>query len=639
MSKRPPIVTPIALSRTTTATICLPWFVQHTPSGLAEYQPMEASYKPLVNGKEAFGAVYDAIRAARHTVDIVCWGFQPSMYFKRGEGDALCIGDLLIQKGREGVKIRILCWADSLHLAQFSENSTPGLGLLRSLSTQNENNSQREYDRKWYYLASIGPSPQQQELADNLKAQSKSTVPPPSRPLVGEKPLANIQLVTRDFSLKSRAEIVYRELMSRADTDLSKKAVVIGFGAEPSHHQKMVLVDYEAPEHAVGFVIGHNMLDAYWDDDAHRFARMNARFGRNGATPRQDISSIVTGPVLEHLNENFCRAWQRSAKVDLLAKRKGYASSLKVRRDKGTVVMAQITRTQSQEHRQDIKALYLQSVRNVAQFIYIENQYFRWEPLADAIKEVAQRHVEWGRDSGRHGPIHLFVVTNSSDEGMGDGTVSTYEMLDSLGRADTMPGVARLERADKLLRELLGMNEHALSGFDGGVTGATEADALARRKVAQQRLDEIRQELKDNQDPKKPILPMPIPGLKIHVCTLVAPDSPADNWMPVYVHSKVMIIDDVFLTHGSANVNTRSMEVDSELNICHENGNVTQPLRQRLWNIHTSGRGAQDDPAKAFAAWSDVITDNSDRQASKTQSPCASLVGFYRDSTKRSRLD
>lgn len=639
MSKRPPIVTPIALNRTATATICLPWFVQHTPSGLAEYRPMEASYKPLVNGKEAFGAVYDAILAARHTVDIVCWGFQPSMYFKRGEGDALCIGDLLIQKGREGVKIRILCWADSLHLAQFSENSTPGLGLLRSLSTQNENNTQREYDRKWYYLASIGPSPQQQELADNLKSQSKSTVSPPTRPLVGEQPLANIQVVTRDFSLKSRAEIVYRELMSRADTDLSRKAVVIGFGAEPSHHQKMVLVDYEAPEHAVGFVMGHNMLDAYWDDDAHRFARMNARFGRNGATPRQDISSIVTGPVLEHLNENFCRAWQRSAKVDLLAKRKGYASSLKVRRDKGTVVMAQITRTQSQEHRQDIKALYLQSVRNVAQFIYIENQYFRWEPLADAIKEVAQRHVEWGRDSGAHGPIHLFVVTNSSDEGMGDGTVSTYKMLDSLGRPDTMPGVARLERGEKLLRELLGMNEHAPSGFGGGVRGATEADALARKKAAQQKLDEIRQKLKDNLDPRKPILPMPIPGLKIHVCTLVTPDSPADNWMPVYVHSKVMIIDDVFLTHGSANINTRSMEVDSELNICHEHTAVTQPLRQRLWNIHTKGMGVHDDPREAFLAWSDIIGKNRDRRDSKTQVPIASLVGFYRDSTKRSRLD
>ncbi|QFG29013.1 hypothetical protein F6476_07235 [Pseudomonas umsongensis] len=36
------------------------------------------------------------------------------------------------------------------------------------------------------------------------------------------------------------------------------------------------------------------------------------------------------------------------------------------------------------------------------------------------------------------------------------------------------------------------------------------------------------------------------PGLKVHLCSLVAPDSPAgQRWMPVYVHSKLMIIDEL----------------------------------------------------------------------------------------------
>jgi phosphatidylserine/phosphatidylglycerophosphate/cardiolipin synthase-like enzyme len=90
--------------------------------------------------------------------------------------------------------------------------------------------------------------------------------------------------------------------------------------------------------------------------------------------------------------------------------------------------------------------------------------------------------------------------------------------------------------------------------------------------------------------------------------------------------------------HGSANINRRSMEVDSELNICREHMGVTQPLRRRLWGIHTAGNGAQDDPAQAFKQWALTITQNADNQA-KGLAPVASLVGFMRTSMSRTRLD
>ncbi len=89
------------------------------------------------------------------------------------------------------------------------------------------------------------------------------------------------------------------------------------------------------------------------------------------------------------------------------------------------------------------------------------------------------------------------------------------------------------------------------------------------------------------------ILPEERPGLKVHICSLVAPDSPPEEWVPVYIHSKLMIVNDVFTTHGSANINTRSMRVDSEMNIAHEWASVTRDLRRRLWNMHTNGRGGR----------------------------------------------
>ncbi|QBR03576.1 phospholipase D-like domain-containing protein [Paraburkholderia pallida] len=608
MGKPSSIVTPIALDQTTSALICTPWFVQ-----LTEYPPMEASYRPLVNGEEAFGALYDAIDNAKHTIDYICWGLQPSMYFKRVGGNSLCIGDLLIKKGQEGVVVRILCWADTFAAGQFLENENPGYDLVRSISTQNENNTQREYDRAWYARARI--------IAADRAAAARS--------LTGIHALKNIHLVTRDFSLTDRVEIMYRESLRRADKSLSEQAVVLGFGAGPSHHQKMVLIDYEAPEQAVGFVMGHNTLDAYWDDDSHGYARKNARFGRNGQTPRQDMSSIVTGPILECLNANFCTAWKHNAKVDLQTKRMPLSKQLKVRRDFGTPVMAQITRTQSQEGRRDIKSLYLQTAANAAKFIYIENQYFRWEPLADKIKEAAARQVQWGRDPGKHGPVYLFVVTNSSDEGVGSGTVSTYNMLKSLGQGKLMSGLAQEDQdAQQPVDIMRAVNELAVARMSSG------PDAAARQKAAQQKLDDARQ------GNGGPLAVRDIPGLKIHICTLVAPDSPGDNWMPVYIHSKIMIVDDVFLTHGSANINTRSMEVDSELNICHERMDVTQPLRRRLWHIHTRGikDGASDSPKSAFDAWDDIIKRNA-RKQKNGEAPIASLIGFSRASTTKSNVD
>ncbi|WP_339480747.1 phospholipase D-like domain-containing protein, partial [Pseudomonas sp. RL_5y_Pfl2_73] len=135
------------------------------------------------------------------------------------------------------------------------------------------------------------------------------------------------------------------------------------------------------------------------------------------------------------------------------------------------------------------------------------------------------------------------------------------------------------------------------------------------------------------------VVPEEIPGLKVHICSLVAPDSPAgEPWMPVYIHSKLMIINDVFTTLGSANINTRSMQVDSELNIAHEWMSVTQALRRRLWDLHTGEKGAQDDAGEAFKAWERIIEDNKRLQKDKKK-PCASLVEFYYDKAILKDLD
>ncbi|MBC8636885.1 phosphatidylserine/phosphatidylglycerophosphate/cardiolipin synthase family protein [Caballeronia sp. EK] len=674
-----PIVTPIALSSTSNATITLPWFVQKT-----EYDPADATYRQLVNGEEAFGAVYDAILQAKKTIDIICWGFQPSMYFKRGDQSAgyLTIGTLLCKRGEEGVKVRLLCWMDISHLAEISENNMPGNTLATDaqqylpdavvkripvvssmFSHPYETVDQIDFDREWYRRANknnvtkslLLPLVSKSAIDDLLTGPIPGWV----ETMLGKGSFKNIDLATRGFDVTERAEIAFRTALFGKDQQRSASGKAMNggvMGAFATHHQKMVLVDYEDPENSVGFVMGHNMLDAYWDKDNHSCIRQAPAVGRNGLHPRHDISSRVSGPILKSLNDNFCEAWDDATGEYLSWSRRKFAKQLRRRTDLGdySAVRAQILRTQSQYGKRDIEKVYLQAANNVSKFIYIENQYFRFVPFAEKVKAAVAAQIKQGRSPDN--PIYLFVITNSNDEGIGPGTVNTYRMLDALGCSDQIPTVAGLEREDARqaeLRKQASQADFEATMAEAGVAHATQLPGSAvsaakeRAKAARGRAAQIRKTMKEKPGP---VLPVPIPGLKMHICTLVAPDSPQGAWDYVYIHAKLMIVDDVFTTQGSANLNTRSMEGDSELNICHESAEVSKPLRKRLWALHTKVRqlgrsvkqeldGAQEDVGKAFRAWAKLLELNDTYMKLGQSTPLTSIVRFMRLSADRQDSD
>ncbi|MDN6860170.1 phospholipase [Pseudomonas sp. CAN2814] len=597
------IVVPIALQHTNEGVCTSPWWVQD-----AEYAPALASYEPLINGEVAFKAVYKAIDAAQKSIDIICWGFQPSMYFIR-DGAHLSIGALLVEKARKGIQVRLLAWEMPLNATGMSgEANLPGKSPnLMHRAGQTATDQQHNYDEWWFDTFSVDDDKAAQRVHEKVPV-----------------------LVTRGFSENERSRIGadVRDNGPDRDTKWKTRAAMV---LAPSHHQKSVLVDYELPDQAVGFVMGHNMLDEYWDTDAHsalmrpdprnpnpRPGTYEPNRGPRGALPRQDISSRVTGPILEYLHQNFAQAWQKETGEDLLTLRKAkeVGSQLQCGKD-GTPLLAQLLRTQPQVGKHDIEKAYLQAANNATRFIYIENQYFRWPPLAELVKKVADDQTGEGRDPGKHGPLHLFVTTNVTDGGIGMGVVNTQRMLESLGRADTMPEVTR-KRVEKAMPP-----RPRVQGRDD-LTGPRELEQWKHER------DRRTEELLHQEVP---------PGLKMVVCSLVAPDSPpGKDWVPVYIHSKLMIVNDVYTTHGSANINTRSMRVDSELNLAHEWHAVTRKMRQDLWRIHTTCKvepgedvfdGVQDDPEEAFDAWQAIIEINKKRQEDMTGTPYASIVEFH----------
>lgn len=616
---QPVIVAPVAFEHTHKVSCFPPWYVQGTG-----YPPALATYEPLINGEETFRAVHQAIAQATKTVDIICWGFQPSMFLLRSNADdgAPCIGELLAIKAREGVQVRVLGWEAPFNASGFAgEANLPGksavFGTLRpwSRALQHTTEEQYAFDKDWYSRYAVSGS----EVFERLEQR----VP---------------MFVSRGFDRSERQEILHWLRYGRLDEELRKRTRLTMI-ASPTHHQKTVLVDYEVPDRAVGFVMGHNLLDEYWDTNEHSAqnrtpdTKPHPHQGPRGTDPRQDISSRVTGPILRHLHDNFATAWRKETRENLLISRQVMlADRQPLCSPDSTTQVAQILVTQMQEavpgaeqqerppRKREIEQVYLQAVNNATRFIYIENQYFRWPALAEKIKDVAKRLSNGGKDPGVHGALHLFVITNASRDCVDDGAVNTQRMLESLGRAETIPNVTKLRRAQRVKDEM-----PARPNPDStDITGQLELKAWE---------DELRHRV--NKIKQDPIEAQQRPGLKVHVCSLVAADTlPGQAWASVYIHSKLMIVDDVFTTQGSTNINTRSMQVDSELNIAHDWASVTRDLRRKLWGMHTAGKGVQDDPAKAFEAWRKIIAENKRRQKESKSykiqyAPFAPLVEFY----------
>jgi phosphatidylserine/phosphatidylglycerophosphate/cardiolipin synthase-like enzyme len=67
-------------------------------------------------------------------------------------------------------------------------------------------------------------------------------------------------------------------------------------------------------------------------------------------------------------------------------------------------------------------------------------------------------------------------------------------------------------------------------------------------------------------------------------CTLYAREDAKRE--PIYVHAKVGIVDDGWLTLGSANLNEHSLFNDTEVNLVSRDTGLARETRERLWAEH-----------------------------------------------------
>jgi phosphatidylserine/phosphatidylglycerophosphate/cardiolipin synthase-like enzyme len=109
-------------------------------------------------------------------------------------------------------------------------------------------------------------------------------------------------------------------------------------------------------------------------------------------------------------------------------------------------------------------------------------------------------------------------------------------------------------------------------------------------------------------------------GNRFLACTLW---QPGEGSRPVYVHAKIGIVDDRWLTLGSANLNEHSFFNDTEMNVVTHDPQLARAVRLRLWAEHLGCDPAEleGDPARIVdQRWRPLAVEQLERRRRGEQS-------------------
>lgn len=329
------------------------WFISSgTPSRRGN------DLKPLVDGEKAWLEVLLAIKSARDTIHLTFWMMHLDHELDRPVGDEFkdpidrekyTFYDLLNRKRAEGVRIRILLWL----LPNIPSTEAEFLKLLSWLTP---------------LPFPIGPL----------------TVPPA-------------------IALTLDIRILRDALLGKFQVLLEPHPIVIG-----SWHQKTIVVD-----DTIAFVGGMNSKENDWDSyhavfdyrrmphssSATERLKLKAAKDQPKFPPRHDLMARIEGPLVKDVQDNFIARWNQA--ID--DKRFFFRNLGKIARSSGSVrgsgsQSGQIVRTMPRSYpptpmgERGCLEIYQQAIRNAESYVYIEDQYFRSDTIAQEIANAAKKN-------------------------------------------------------------------------------------------------------------------------------------------------------------------------------------------------------------------------------------------------------
>jgi phosphatidylserine/phosphatidylglycerophosphate/cardiolipin synthase-like enzyme len=302
-----------------------------------------------------------------------------------------------------------------------------------------------------------------------------------------------------------------------------------------SIHQKTVIVDGTA-----AFVGGIDMLIELsgdfdrWDTHLHQYTSL-LRCNVDDPSPHNwhDVHSLIKGPAVEDVERNFRQRWN-----DVAYRQDAQAPHMAVPvhpppPPEETQELVQVARTVPSRTYQfapdgihGIAMLYSRALGNAQRFIYLENQYFWLYAYYNPVALARRLGLRRTRSADMRRNIHELA------EALGRGASLSIVLPDhpNVGRDFTDGGLQRLQE---------------------------EAPAAAREGR--------------------------IRAFCLATCGEV---NGKIVYRPIYVHAKVAIVDDLWSTVGSANLNNRGMHDDTEMNVAVLDPELARDLRLLLTAEH-----------------------------------------------------
>ena len=647
---------------TRTAIATTQWFAENRNLKGAATHPITGNNKlaVFICGEEGFADICAHIKAAEQSIDLICWGFDPGMELVRGGGTwprGETYGDLLIAAGKRKVKVRLLVWYD-WKVSRLAKNM-PGYshGKISSLSaaTGKAKDVSARFSLDLARLDQSKPIPGLGKYKAPVKTEEISLAARAEYcdswykfAFGGELPGITVRRRHGDD------DAIYKSLESETDQPggLTRMEVEkLGMAHAGTHHQKTILIDY-AFEHgskAVGYVMGLNSVTDFWDTAEHKLedprreqgSAMEANEGVQAAKtdpgfrsmkPYRDyICRIDAGGALIDVANNFISAWDRAKKDDkdrpyqCAIERKAAAAkctaappSALLGKAKPGDSIVQIVRTQPEEQDKTIKEVYFQATDIAALaggYLYVENQYFQYEEWARRLMQKRKDVIAgWNRGRAKSQKsmedmpvMHVFIVIPVPE--WAQMIPRTYDTLATLGQHGNT-------------RDLGMTGQNTLIKGENEQFRPVHRDEFGRSTGYSAPPSDVVQHANSIAKPDAKMLENTF-GLKVSVAMLQtcgvdhSDDDPRDRWRyrEVYIHSKLLLINDGFFTLGSANLNQRSMATDSEINIATNDAGHARELRHNVWTqlsggLVSGGGGTKAEIVLSFKEWTKLMNDN-----------------------------